>query len=103
MTPQYVRSAFRRAGFPLTNGGYGNRCWQYVSSPLRIIYNPGHTSMDLPIIRVYWNGNLSEFDSVAKTLRLIRGRMAMAYVPGNDFALNTGPRGQLRLVESEAA
>lgn len=101
MSPKYVRAAFKRAGFKLTNGGHGNRCWQYRSSVVNVRWVDGWRSgVDLPTLTVWDKYTHTDFDSPAKAIRFIQARMSMAVVAGNDFALNTGPRGQLRLVEA---
>ena len=99
MTKEYVLRAFQQAGYPMKPQNYSWTEYRYDSvqtTPVWIKYNPGHA--DLPAIRVRARGLLGEFDSPTKALRFIRGRLAMTYVPGNDFALNSGRKGQLRLV-----
>lgn len=100
MTRQHVLRAFKQAGFPLRKSMRGRYC--YESSVVRVRYvEDTYQNGDGNIM--VWFGSRdrgSDFDSPAKALRLIRGRLAMTYVSGNDFALNTGPKGQLRLVEA---
>ena len=99
MTKAHVLRTFRLAGFPLVKLDGDVYQYVYSSSCVRVRYNPEHHAMALPGIRVYaLKGNFSEFDSPTKALQCIRGRLGMAVVAGNDFALNTGPRGCLRLV-----
>jgi hypothetical protein len=99
MTRKHVLSAFRKAGFPLRKDS--EDLYAYRSSCVIVRYR--HQSDDTWALTVFaFRGETTEFQTVREALRCVNSRMAMRYVPGNDFALNTGPRGSLRLV-GEAA
>ncbi len=105
LSSTYVRRVFRAAGFPLTNGGYGNRYWSYRSSVVNVRYTA-------PIKE--WSGSISEltvwdrysdteFTSATRAVAYIQAKLSMRVVAGNDWALNTGPRGQLEAIVGGAA
>lgn len=98
VTPKYVKQAFKSAGFKLTNGGHGNRCWQYRSSFISVRFITPRHECDKPSLTVYVRYTSTDFESVADALRFINAKMTMQVIAGNDFALNTGPMGKLRLV-----
>lgn len=77
MTRAYVLRVFRQAGFPLSP----ERGFRYESSVIRIRYQYGE-------IQVLYRERVQHFQSPAKALRWIRGRLAMRLEWGNSFALN---------------
>jgi hypothetical protein len=96
---RYALKLFERAGFKLLAARVDD--FRYESSPIDIHYLP---NWDEPI-RIFMKGSRGrqDFTSPARALRFIRGRLSMQVVGGNEWALNTGRRGQLRLVESHVA
>lgn len=102
MTRAHVLRTFRKAGFPLRKTMRGRYC--YDSSVIRVRYvEDAYQNGDGNImVWTHSRDRGSDFDSPASALRCIQGRLSIEVVGGNDWALNTGPRGELRLVGGAA-
>jgi len=88
MSPQSVRNAFRKAGFPLTNGRRGNRCWQYRSSTVYVRFIIPFYECNKPELTV-WIGKRrgEEFESAIQAITYLQRIQSISLVSDNEFCL----------------
>lgn len=98
MTRAHALRTFRKAGMPLTSPNRDNRRLSYNERLfyVRYIFDSGEI--------IVWIRNRSgmTFQSPTDAIAYIRRILAVQVVGGNDWALRTGPRGELRLVGGAA-